>query len=255
MTTVMTFVGGFFLFWLSGVLLVNHLIFHPPEPGYELDDRYRTVEAGNGTSIVYRVFENPDTDRVMIYSHGNAEDLTNLEGVMTFYRDLGYTVVAYDYPGYGHSGGTPTVDGATEALLAVIRVVSEGRNLDPEKLTLFGKSIGGGPTVAAASRMPVGGLILESTFTSVFQVPLPFLTLPLDPYPNRALLPKLGVPVLIIHGRNDTVIPPIHAERLFELANAPKRLVWIDDAGHNDLLLSATETYQDAIRDFPGSSR
>lgn len=250
-----TFIIGFGLFWLTGVLLTDDLIFHPPEPGYNLEFPYQTTDMADGTPIAYRVWENPESDRVMIYSHGNAEDMGNLDWVMPRYRDLGYTVIAYDYPGYGRSGGTPTVDGATEALLTVFRMVSEDRNLRPEQFTLFGKSIGGGPSVAAAAEIPVGGLILESTFTSIFQVPLPGLRLPLDSFPNARLLRDIHCPVLIIHGTQDQVIPPSHASRLMEAANDPKRLLWLEDVGHNDVLFTQSGEYQPAIRDFPDSVR
>jgi len=248
-----TVVLGFIGFWLLGVLLKDSLIFHPPPPGYELAPPYQTIEMADGTPIVYRVWENPKTDRVMMYSHGNAEDLSNLNGAMLLYRSLGYTVVAYDYPGYGHSGGTPTVDGATQALLAVIQTVSEDRNLEPNQLTLFGKSIGGGPTIAAASQVPVGGLILESTFTSIFNVPFPYFSLPLDSYPNAKLLASITCPVLIIHGTQDTVIPPHHGTNLYQAANNPKRLLNLTDVGHNNVLMTQNPDYLTLIKKFPQS--
>jgi alpha-beta hydrolase superfamily lysophospholipase len=252
---VSTFVIGFGLFWLAGVFLTDALIFHPPEPGYEQTDLYKSTEMADGTRIVYRVWENPESDRVMIYSHGNAEDIGNLDWVMPLYQGLGYTVVAYDYPGYGHSGGTPSVQGSIDALLSVIQTVSEDRNLTPDQLTLFGKSIGGGPSVAAAAQVPVGGLILESSFTSIFQVLLPSLRLPLDSFPNARLLKNVSCPVLIIHGTRDEVIAPSHASRLYEAANDPKRLIWMEGGGHNDILFVQNDDYQPAIRDFPDSVR
>lgn len=248
-----TFFLGFTLFWLAGVLLKNSLIFHPPAPGYELAPPYQTTRMEDETRIVYRVWENPRADRVMIYSHGNAEDLGNLGWAMPFYRDLGYTVVAYDYPGYGHSGGRPTTENTTEALIAVIHRISEDRNLSPEQITLFGKSIGGGPSVAAAARIPVGGLMLESTFTSIFQVPLPSLRLPLDSFLNEQLIQQIDCPVLIIHGIRDTVIAHSHGERLYQAAQEPKALLSLEDAGHNDVLFTTSDLYQPFIRDFPRS--
>lgn len=250
---LMTFLLGFLGFWLLGVLFTNALIFHPPPAGYELEAPYRSAEMSDGTRIVYRIWENPAADRVLFYSHGNAEDLGNLDGVLPFYRDLGYTVVGYDYPGYGQSTGTPTVAGATEALETVVQTFSRERNLRPDQIILFGKSIGGGPTVAVAARRPVGGIILESTFSSIFQVPFPYARLPLDSFKNAQLLNDVDCPVLIIHGTEDRVIEPRHADTLYNAAQNPKKRMWIQGAGHNDLLFHIGRDYEEALGTFPAS--
>jgi alpha-beta hydrolase superfamily lysophospholipase len=250
---VFTLIAGMGVLWLIGVLWMDQLIFHPPPPGYPAEEPYQFTALSDGTRIAYRIWDNPRSDRVMVYSHGNAEDMGNLEGIMPFYRDLGYTVVVYDYPGYGQSGGTPGVVGATDALRRVVQTVSEDRNLRPEQLTMFGKSIGGGPATAVAAELPVGGLILESSFASIFQVPFPSLRLPLDAFRNDARLTSVTCPVLIIHGTRDTVIDPLHANRLYAAANEPKRLLWVEGAGHNDLLLKHGEDYVSVLRDFPRS--
>ncbi|NEN93834.1 MAG: alpha/beta hydrolase, partial [Okeania sp. SIO3H1] len=191
------------------------------------------------------------SERVLIHSHGNAEDIGYLVPLMEQYRDLGFTVVAYDYPGYGHSSGTPSIQGTEQALLAMIDAVTEQFDVTYDQIILFGRSVGSGPSVYAATQIPVGGLILESPLTSIFQVQVPHIQLPFDSFPNWKRIRNVTCPVLIIHGQKDKVISPLHGRRLHASAPNPLSPVWLEHSGHNDVMFTSDNRYWDRIRMFP----
>jgi pimeloyl-ACP methyl ester carboxylesterase len=101
----------------------------------------------------------------VLYSHGNAEDLGDLDRLMAPFTQLGLGVVAYDYQGYGTSEGTPTEAHLEDDILAAYRYVTETRGVAPSRVIVYGRSIGRGPSVWLASTHEVGALVLESART------------------------------------------------------------------------------------------
>lgn len=106
-----------------------------------------------------------------------------------------------------------------------------------------------------AARESVAGLILESAFTSAFTVVTRWRILPFDRFPNAALLSGVHAPVLVIHGTADEVTSFRHGLRLHEAANEPKQALWVDGAGHNDLLHVAGNRYRQALVRFEATLR
>ena len=111
-------------------------------------------------------------------------------------------------------------------------------------------TVGGGSAVELATQHPVGGLILESTFTSAFRVVVPFPILPFDKFSNLDKLRKVHCPVLVMHGQADQTIPIQHGQRLYEAAPEPKMSLWVAEAGHNDFAWVAGERYQQTLVAF-----
>jgi abhydrolase domain-containing protein 17 len=182
---------------------------------------------------------------------GVLTDLGQLAWLMSAIRDNGFSVLAYDYRGYGAStGGPPSTRGAEEDLEAVYRYATTRLAIPPERIVLHGRSLGSGPAVALAAREPIGGLILESAFVSAYRVLTVIPILVGDRYPNLRLIRRVSAPVLVVHGRQDEVIPFWHGERLYAAAPEPRRRHWIEGGGHNDLLRVAPDEYFAALRDF-----
>jgi hypothetical protein len=100
----------------------------------------------------------------------------------------------------------------------------------------LGRLLGGGVTVDLASRRPLGGLIIESTFVTAFRVLTKIPLFPSDKFRNISKIKNVNCPVLVIHGEDDEVIPFWHGEKLFQQANEPKLSLWVDGAGHNNFL-------------------
>src|SRR5690606_40899853 len=120
----------------------------------------------------------------------------------------------------------------------------------PGRIIAWGRSIGGGPATALAAREPLAGLVLESTFISAFRVVTRWPMLPRDRFRNLALLRAVRCPVLVIHGRRDAIVPFYHGRALYRAAPEPKRYLWVDGAGHNDVWHVAGEGYARAVRAF-----
>jgi hypothetical protein len=101
-----------------------------------------------------------------------------------------------------------------------------------------------------ASNHKVAGLILESPFVTAFRVVTRIPLLPFDKFRNIDRIKSVNCPVLVIGGKADKIIPFWHGEKLFEAANEPKFKLWVDDAGHNDLVMAAGNSYWDTIKRF-----
>lgn len=193
---------------------------------------------------------------VVIYFCGNAGNLEDRSFLLSGFAGKGIGVVAFNYRGMGESSGSPSEDGVYSDAEAVYRHVTESQGIDPRRVVLWGHSIGGAVASWLATQKPCAGLILESTFRSAKVMagrilpilPIsPFLTYRFD---NEQHMADLRVPVLLIHGLSDTIIPSGDSELLFTLAHDPKELWLIPQGGHNDLAETAGHTFYIRITDF-----
>jgi abhydrolase domain-containing protein 17 len=244
--------GSYVLLVLAAFLLADRLMFYPPVSSYsEADLPVVLVPTEDGVHVAVTHLPNPEARFTVIYCHGNAEDIGQIGFALELLREIGFSVLAFDYRGYGMSSAVqPTAAGATKDVDAVYRYARDELGLSDRELVVYGRSIGSGPAVALASRRPLAGLIVESGFVSVVRVMTRIPLLPTDPFPNLRRIERVGAPVLVIHGNRDEVIAPWHGRRLFEAAPEPKRALWVEEAGHNDLLFRASDPYVAAVRDF-----
>jgi len=226
------------------------LIFPAPEPSYRDGPEILRLQADDGENIAAYFLEAEEPGGVLLFNHGNAEDLGYLRPLLETFRRRGISVLAYDYPGYGTSTGRPGETGVYAAADAAYRYLVEEQGVPPGSIVLYGRSLGSGPASWLAERYPVGGLILSGAFTSTFRVMTGVKVLPFDKFDNLARLPKVACPVLIIHGKDDRIIPLSHAEKNARaLQNAPQTL-WVEGAGHNNLIEVAGERYWKTVIDF-----
>ncbi len=240
---------GLVLLWVLALLSLNSLIFRPPEASYALSSEHRKLTLDRGEEIILKEWRSPGATRWLIYSHGNAEDLGHVEFRLEMLSHLNLNVVGYDYPGYGHSSGSPSTRGATAALEAVLDDVQKKHGLSPGQLILYGRSVGSGPTLEVAAQRPVGGIILESAFRSIARTRFPF-SVPGDVFLSEKNIRNIQAPLLVIHGTEDFVIPVSHGKALFEAAPGPKEILLVEGAGHNNLLQRAGPAYWQALQTF-----
>jgi hypothetical protein len=176
---------------------------------------------------------------VVIYFHGNGEIIQwRIGHHRALIRD-GAGLIAVNFRGYGGSTGTPTEDGLhRDAAAAYAFAVA---HYPAQRIVLYGVSLGTGVAVKLASEQPVAKLILEAPYTSTVDVAaemfpfVPVRWLMKDQLHSDQRIGKVHVPLLIMQGTHDEVIPIRFGERLFALANEPKRFVRFDGGGHNDL--------------------
>ncbi len=232
----------------------DRMIFLPPAVSYDHqpaeDSGAINILTGDGNVIAARYLPHPESRYTILYSHGNASNLGSILPVLQALQSRGFSVFAYDYPGYGYSTGRPTESRAYNAIEVAYSYLTDAQDVPPEQIILHGQSLGGGPSTYLAAKKPVAGLILESTFATVFQVAVPVRILPFEKFPNIRRIGKIDCPLLIIHGTNDQTIPFSHSEELFAAAIEPKQLVAIAQANHSDILSIDAATYLNAIQKF-----
>jgi len=245
--------AGYAIMLLLAFFFADRVIFVPHPSSYR--DAAWTIKlpAGDGVEISAVYLPNPAARYTVLFSHGNAEDLGDDMDFLGDYRAHGFSVFAYDYHGYGTSGGRPSERNAYRDVDAAYGYLSGRLGISPGRIIDHGRSLGGGVAVDLASRRKLAGLILESTFVSTFHVPSRFNFAPFDEFASIDKISAVHCPVLVIHGKKDNMIHLWHAEALFQKANQPKRFWWVEGAGHNDCWDVAGEKYWQTIQSFAQS--
>lgn len=180
---------------------------------------------------------------LIVYFHGNGGSLMNRAAQLKAFGDLGFGFAIMSYRGYGESTGEPTEESNLYDAETFIARLTELHGIAPQRLVLFGESLGTGVAVQMAARHPsAAGLVLQSPYTSVrarAQELYPWLPVGLllkDTYDSLAHLPKVNIPLLVLHGLRDDVIPLEHGQKLFNAASEPKELQLFETVHHSDFL-------------------
>ena len=197
----------------------------------------------------------PGAVEAVLYCHGNAGDLSDrAEPVAKVMDELGQSVLVFDYPGFGHSGGRPSEAGCYAAADAAYDWLA-ACCVAPDRITLVGVSLGGGVAVDLAARRPARALVLVKTFTSVPDVAAHLLLgLPVQPlvrtrFDSLAKIGRCRQPVLVASGTADHLIPYRHGEQLAAAAGGPVRFHPLPGSDHDDPL---TADFFAALRSYLG---
>jgi len=241
-----------FIYTCTGLYVffrADSMIFLPQPASYQdtNDILKLPVTATEQISAIY--LSNSQAAYTVLYIHGNAEDLGDVRPFLHRLHSWKFSVFAYDYRGYGTSDGHPSERNAYHDADAAYLYLTQHLNIPAQQIIVYGRSVGGGSAVELASRHPVAGLILESTFTSAFRVVIPFPMFPFDKFANLDKLPNVDCPVLIMHGQTDQTIPIQHAQALYQAAPEPKMSLWVAGLDHNLTLLD-DESYQKTLTTF-----
>jgi abhydrolase domain-containing protein 17 len=229
----------------------DSMIFLPQPPSYSDTKEILKIPVTPTETISAIYLPKAKATYTLLYIHGNAEDLGTVRSSLNSFQSWGFNVFAYDYRGYGTSNGTPSETHVYQDAEAAYNYLTQQLNIPPNKIIVYGRSIGGGSATELATKHPtIAGLILESTFTSAFRVVVPFPILPFEKFNNLAKLHNIHCPILIMHGQADSIIPFHHGETLFNAAREPKRSLWIADADHNDFTDVAGDRHQQALIQF-----
>lgn len=240
----------YIFFGLYVFFVADRMIFLPQPSSYQDTSailKLRTVDQIQ-LSAVY--LPNPASTYTILYTHGNAEDLGDIQPVLQQLHNNGFSVFAYDYRGYGTSQGKASERNSYRDIDTVYNYLTQQLGVPAQRIIAFGRSVGGGSAVDLAARKPLGGLIIESCFTSAFRVVVPIPILPFDKFRNIDKIKKVNCPVLVMHGKADEVVPFSHGQKLFAAAGEPKRYLWVDEAGHNDFIWVAGDRYSSTLREF-----
>ena len=237
---------GWTLFFMQPTFLykpVREVLYTPDELG--LDFEKVTLKTDDGLRLSSWYVPAGNSEMTVLFCHGNGGNM------MHRLDNLGLNCLVFDYRGYGNSEGKPTEEGTYLDAKAAYKWLTEQKKIAPENIIIFGRSLGGSIAAQLASQVGAASLIIESTFTSYVDIGKKFY--PYMPvrffarfsYKTIDYIRDVHFPVMIIHSRNDDLIPFEFGLELYEAANEPKEFVEIFD-GHNDGFLVSSEIYNKA---------
>jgi uncharacterized protein len=192
----------------------------------------------------------------VLFSHGNAGNIADrLDRVLSL-RELGVDFLLYDYRGFGRSTGETDEEGTYKDGRAAYEHLVGTRGIDPARIVLMGESLGCAISIQLAIESKAAGLVLEAPFASIPHMAAaiyPFLPVRMfvrTRYDNLAKIPRLKMPLLVVQGTRDEVIPPAQGKMLFDAAPPPKQYLAIEGAHHNDVYVIGGPGYRRALAAF-----
>lgn len=230
---------------------------HPGVVGLEWDPLWLTASDGVRLRAWWLPGPGPDAP-VMLCLHGNGGNLSSRVDKMRLFRDAGAAQLWVDWRGYGESAGAPDEPGLYRDALASWAWLSAEKSVPAARLVLYGESLGNGPAIELATRVPAGGLIVDSGFASIpamAKVVLPFFPASLAKirFDNEAKLARVAIPTLFLHSPDDDVIPYAQAKANYAASTSAKKSFVDLRGGHNDGFLEDPKAYSAAIRGFLAS--
>ncbi len=192
---------------------------------------------------------------VLLFCHGNAGNISHRLDSLRIFHELGVGILIFDYRGYGRSQGRPTEAGTYRDAEAAWQYLVRERHVEPGRIILFGRSLGAAVAAHLATRHQPGALSMESCFTSVPDMAarlyplLPVRLLSRFSYNVLDFVPQISSPLLVIHSRNDEIIPFSHGERIFAAARPPKTFLELK-GDHNRGFLISGALYVQGLADF-----
>jgi pimeloyl-ACP methyl ester carboxylesterase len=231
----------------------RHLQATPANTGLAYEDL--KIRSPDGTSLAaWYVPGRPGGQQVLLL-HGNGGNISHYLRTLAVLHQLGHSVLALDYRGYGASGGTPSEAGAYQDAAAAFDYLVEARKVAPASIVIYGRSLGGAVASWLAAHRPAGALVLESTFTRLADVAsyrypwLPVHLLSRNVFDSVTQLAQVHCPILVAHGSADSTVPPTFGRELAHAAGAKAEFVALP-GGHNDAFIQGGSTYYRHLDQF-----
>ena len=242
----------------------SRLLYYPNLPSRQLSVfpdswgmAFESVEIVTGDGVTLHGWFIPakSSRATLLFFHGNAGNISHRLDSLRLFHELQLSVFIFDYRGYGLSGGTPSEQGTYLDAEAAWRYLTKDRAIPAQRIILFGRSLGGAIAAWLAGRSDAMGLIVESAFTSVPDLAsaiypfFPVRWLSRFRYDTLHALQSVKMPLLVIHSRDDEIIPLSHGRKLYAQASPPKRFLEIE-GGHNDGFLRSGKRYVYGLNAF-----
>lgn len=264
----MTIIGVAGVAWIALSLYVyvmqERIVFLPDLPGraiaatpdaFGFDYTDVQLETSDGVRLHGWYVNAEDAKGTVLFLHGNAGNISHRIDSIEIFNALGVDVFIIDYRGYGRSEGKISERGAYLDAQAAYRYLVDERSIDPSHIVIFGRSLGGAIAAQLAATHAAGALIVESSFTSAADMAAelyPFLParllLRLE-FPVAEHVAAATAPVLIVHARDDEIIPFAMGQKLFDAAAEPKAFLAIE-GDHNTAFFYDRNRYVAGLRQF-----
>lgn len=192
--------------------------------------------------------------KTVLFFHGNGGNISHRLEKILFLRSADSNIFIIDYRGYGKSKGRPTEKGIYADAQASYDYLVDEKGTDPKDIIVYGESLGCAVAIDLASKNKVGGLILEGSFSSgrdMAKTLYPYLPISLffTKFNSKEKIGKVNAPIIFIHSPSDEIVPFELAQKLFDSANEPKKLIKIR-GGHNTAFIDSQEVYTESIKSF-----
>lgn len=253
---------GRILILLAGVYVVcaagaHHLslrmMFPRPPLKYAPGPDIIELTAPDGERLFARHWSNPSAKHTLLYLHGNYEDLGSLNDYIPALVEAGYAVFAFDYRGYGLSGGKADEANLYADTQLAYDYMRMKLGIPADRIVPFGYSLGGGPAVELARKQPVAGVVLQGAFVSAYRVMTRIPVFPGDKFVNLEKMPELRVPVMVIHGTADGTVPFWHGRALYAAVKSRKASLFVEGGPHSGLADFTGPRYAEELRKFTDS--
>ncbi len=237
--------------------LVNFMLFHPevstvadPAQIKEIKAKYNLTWTDvyfrdeDGTRLHAWYITQPGAKKTFLVSHGNGGNLAYRLPIVDALAATGSAMLLYGYSGYGKSEGQPTPDGIVKNGVGAYDFLVKQKKIAAADIIVYGESLGCSVSTVIAERRPVGGIVLQSPFSTIMEAGrdhLPWFRLfPDEAFPQRFLdnvtaYRKPHAPLLILHGKKDWILPSHYSETIYNSAIEPKNLVLLENSSHNDI--------------------
>ena len=228
----------------------------PKEWGLNYKQVRLTLPTGNSISGWF--LPHPEARKTVLFFHGNGGNISHRGDSIYIFHKLKLNVLIIDYPGYGNSDGYPSENGLYQSANAAWQYLTDKEQVAANNIIIFGRSLGGAVAVDLASRVTAGGLILESTFSSVndmAKIVFPFISNFIFfrySFDSLSKINKVKYPVLMIHSPDDEIIPFELGQKLFAAVQSEKHFLQIE-GGHNDGFMQSIRPYIQSLRVFSQS--
>jgi fermentation-respiration switch protein FrsA (DUF1100 family) len=240
---------GLTLFFMQSAFLyrpLREIVNTPEDIGIEFENV--TLETADGVKLNAWYIPAKEAKMTMLFCHGNGGNIMHRLDSINLFNKLGLNCLIFDYRGYGQSEGKPTEQGTYTDAMSAYKWLTQTKNISPDEIIVFGRSLGGSVAAYIAERMKVRALVLESCFTSYVDVGKKFY--PYMPvrwfarfkYDTIDSLKNVKCPVMVIHSRSDEMVPFEFGLGLYDVAPEPKEFVEIA-GNHNDGFLVSGEIY------------
>ena len=229
-----------------------------PPAGFALGHRAVDFRSADGTRLhgwIVTAARADSSGYWLLISHGNYGNIGFGERpeFYAYARDIGLNLFAFDYRGYGRSDGRPREQDVYHDAEGAYRYLVDSLRVPPDRIVLFGHSLGTGVATELATRVPVAALVLEAAYTSLPDIGhelypwLPVRLLAGERFETIGKIGQVTVPKLFLHSLDDDIVPYVHGQRVFAAAAEPKRLVTVR-GGHAGAFREDRAAYFGAIR-------
>ncbi len=261
MTILLIFILVYFIILISTYIFQRNLLYHPTENNYSGDQIVVSIEkvkikTQDGIELMSWYHEkNLDNYKTVLFLHGNAGSLENRIHKINHFKDMNINFLIIAWRGFSGNKGKPTEKGLYEdARSAVTWLKSKG--IKENNIIIYGESLGTGVATETAQNKNFAGIILESPFTSMIDAgkdKYPYLPVSLllkDKYESNKKLKNINIPILIMHGKVDNLVPFHMGQKMYEMANEPKYSYFSE---YDDHMMEYNQNLLNALKDFINS--